>query len=176
MAEEPIWKGTSSQWKNAKAYVLVVIALGVGGWLHWGSQQVGWWVFLPAAVLAVWALWRLIVIKSTTYSLTTERLITTHGILTKVTDTLELYRVRDMQVVQPLMLRMLGLQNIHVITTDSTTAELIIDYIPAKEELGDRLRKSVEDCRLAKRVRSMDVVSETPGDHPGDHPGDNPLT
>lgn len=167
MAEEPIWKGSSSQWKNVTAYLILLAAAGLASWLHWG-RQVSPWIFLLPAAAALWALWRFIVIKSTVYSLTTERLIIAKGILTRVTDTLELYRVRDLQIVQPLFLRLLKLQNVHVITTDSTTAEVILDYLPSSDNLGERLRKSIEECRTAKRVRSLDVISENPGDHQTD--------
>jgi uncharacterized membrane protein YdbT with pleckstrin-like domain len=160
MAEEPIWKGTSSQWKNFKVYALLVVVLGVCVWLHWWKAQ-GWWIFLLAVPVAGWAFWKWLVVKTTVYSLTNERLVTSHGILTKVTDMLELYRVRDMQTVQPLMLRMIGLQNVHVYATDATTASMVLGYLPTKDNLGERLRKSVEECRAAKRVRTMDMVNDT---------------
>lgn len=174
MAEEPLWKGTSSQWKNLLPHTIFVAALGLSAWLYWGKQMSPW-IFLLAGVAALWSLWSFFVVKSTEYQLTTERLIRIRGILTRVTDTLELYRVRDLQIVQPLLLRILKQQNIHVITTDSTTAELILDYLPASDDLGERLRKSIEECRTNKRVRTMDVISENPGDHPGDH-SDTALT
>ncbi len=167
MAEEPIWKGTSSQWKNISAYLILILAIGIASWLYWG-KAVTPWIFALPALAALWAIWRWIVVKSTVYSLTTERLIRVRGILTRVTDTLELYRVRDLQIVQPLFLRFFGLQNVNVITSDSTTAELILDYLPTSDNLGERLRKSIEDCRSAKRVRSMDIINETPGDNSGD--------
>ncbi len=168
MPEETIWKGTSSHWKNLKPNVLTVLSLAAAVFLHfWSATQFGLWVFIVPLVVGIWAAWSWLCIRTTNYHLSTERLVTTHGILTKVTDTLELYRVRDTQIIQPLLLRILGLQNIHICTNDSTTSEMLLDYIPASLGLGDRLRKSVEDCREAKRVRSLDVISDqTTGHHP----------
>jgi uncharacterized membrane protein YdbT with pleckstrin-like domain len=168
MDEEPIWKGTSSQWKNFKQFVLVIIVLAVCVWLHkW--KAVSPWIYLLVVPPFIWAFWRWLTVKTTFYALTSERLVTTHGILTKVTDTLELYRVRDLRIVQPLFLRMLGLQNVQIITTDATTDSIVLDYLPTADDLGERLRKSVEDCRDAKRVRAMDIVNENPGDQGGDN-------
>lgn len=161
MPEETIWKGTSSHWKNFNSYALTLAGLIGAAVLHfWPRTAVGAWVFIVPAVLAIWAAWNWLLIRTTNYNLSTERLITTHGILTKVTDTLELYRVRDMQIVQPVLLRIVGLQNIQVFTNDSSTSKLLLDFIPTSLSLGDKLRKSVEDCREAKRVRAMDVLGE----------------
>ena len=168
MPEETIWKGTSSHWKNFKPNVLTVLTFGAALFLHfWSATQFGLWVFIVPVLVAIWAAWNWLCISTTVYHLSTERLVTTHGILTKVTDTLELYRVRDTQIIQPLLLRILGLHNIHICTNDSTTSELLLDFIPASLGLGDRLRKSVEECREAKRVRSLDVISDqSTGHHP----------
>ena len=160
MPEEPIWKGHSSQWKNTGSYVLVIISLGIAIWLHKTQPDWGRWAYVAPAVFAVWALWKFLLIKSTTYDLSTERLVTKRGILTKVTDTLELYRIRDLQIVQPLTLRMLGLENVHLLASDATTETFILDYMPANLHLGDKLRKAVEDCRERKRVRSFESVNE----------------
>jgi uncharacterized membrane protein YdbT with pleckstrin-like domain len=165
MPEETIWKGTASHWKNFNSYALTIASIPLCAALHhWLKPQVGLWIFGITGLLSLWALWRWLLIRSTHYNLSSERLVTTSGVLTKVTDTMELYRVRDMQIVQPPIHRLLGLQNIHVYTNDASTAELFLDYIPASLELGDKLRKSVEVCRDAKRVRTMDVLNEPGGD------------
>lgn len=169
MAEGTIWKGTSSQWKNFKPFALFILSIpasiALDVWLKVGPLAYG-----LVALAGLQAFWRWLVLRTTAFHLTTERLRTSHGILTKVTDTLELYRVRDLQVVQPLLQRMLGLQNIHIITSDSSNAELILDYMPAGAHLSEQIRNSVEDCRKAKRVTAMDLVSEQPGDHQEGHP------
>jgi uncharacterized membrane protein YdbT with pleckstrin-like domain len=159
MAEEQLWKGQSSQWKNAIPNAFLLIAIGVAAWLN-ATYPWGVWAWIGVAVIAIYVFGKWLVNKTTTYELTTERLVTKRGILTKVTDTLELYRVRDLQTVQPLMLRMLGLENIHLFASDATTEVIIIDYLPASLQLGDQLRKTVEACRERKRVRALDVVNE----------------
>lgn len=161
MPEEIIWKGTSSHWKNFKSYAITIASIPACAALRmWSPTHIGTWIFVVTGLLAVWAFWNWLLIRTTKFQLSNERLVTTHGVLTKVTDTMELYRVRDMQIVQPPLLRILRLQNIHVYTNDSSTSELFMNFIPASLGLGDQLRKSVEACREAKRVRTMDVIGE----------------
>ena len=62
--------------------------------------------------------------------------------------------------------RLLGLQNIQLFTSDASSAEVDLDYVPVSLNLGDQIRKCVEDCRSRKNVRMMDVVEEHPGDAP----------
>ncbi len=168
MPEETIWKGSSSQWKNFKSVATLIIAAPIATWLN-VSHQIPPWIYLIVAAAAIWVLIRWIIIRSVVYEITNERLVITDGIFTRVTNTLELYRVRDMQIVQPLLLRFLKLHNISIITTDSTTPHYMLDFIPVSAGLGDRFRKAVEACREAKRVRAFDVVSEGHGDAGGDH-------
>jgi len=161
MPEQTLWTGTASHWKNFNSYALTLLSIPLCYLLHhWLKPQVGLWIFAVTALLAVWALWKWLIIRTTKYNLSNERLVTTHGILTKVTDTLELYRVRDMQIVQPVLLRIVGLQNIHVFTSDSSTSELFLDFVPVSAGIAEKLRKSVEECREAKRVRAMDVLGD----------------
>jgi len=141
MAEENLWSGTSSQLKNFWAFVSCVLIIPIP-----------------------WAIYRWLIVKTTTYRLTTERLITERGILNKTTDTLELYRVRDMQVTAPFIQRLFGLQTIHLLTADTSTPEVIIDCIPTTLGLPDKFRAQVEECRQRKRVRTVDLEDDTPGD------------
>ena len=166
MLEEPIWKGSSSHWKNFSAYLLSSLTIPLSIWLNF-SGKTGPWIYFLIAVGAIYAFWKWLKLITTSYQITNERLITTAGILTKVTDPLELYRVRDLQIVQPLWLRILKLHNIHIITTDASSAEVVMDYIPTSIELGEKLRASIEACRKVKGVRSLDITSEQAGDHPG---------
>jgi uncharacterized membrane protein YdbT with pleckstrin-like domain len=141
MAEETLWQGTSSQLKNFWAFVLCILVIPIP-----------------------WAIYRWLAVKTTTYRLTTERLITERGILNKTTDTLELYRVRDMQVTAPFIERVFGLQTINLLTGDTSTPNLVMDFIPVALGLPDKFRAQVEESRQRKRVRTVDVEDDTPGD------------
>ncbi len=145
MSEQTLWSGTSSQMKN-------------------------FWIFV-ACLLVVpipWALWAWLKTKNCIYTLTTERLMIRSGVLNKATESLELYRVRDLQVLEPFWARIFGLKNYHLITTDSTTPQLVLDFIPGSANLGDHLRTQIEAARQKKGVREFGIDFESAGEHSGD--------
>jgi uncharacterized membrane protein YdbT with pleckstrin-like domain len=135
--ETEIWKGTSSQVKN-----------------FW------WWVSCILVLPIPFAIWAWLKVKCRVYTLTTERLLIEDGIFNKTQETLELYRVRDLQVAEPFWLRLFGLQNIHLLATDLTTESTVLDYIPSSLNLRDELRRHVETCRQRKGVRELGVDLE----------------
>ena len=137
MAEENIWSGTSSQLKNFWAFVLCLLVIPIP-----------------------WAIYRWLLVKTTTFRLTSERLLTTRGIFSTVTETLELYRVRDLEMSQSFIQRLFGLQNIVLLTGDESSPRIIVDYVPTALALPDKIRAQVEACRVAKRVRTVDMEDD----------------
>lgn len=93
--------------------------------------------------------------KSTRYRITDRTVDVERGIFSKVIDTLQLWRVRDLEYRQTLLERMLGIARILVYTTDKTDPELVIAGLPASRELFDRLKDSAE---LARQQRVVGVV------------------
>lgn len=110
-------------------------------------------LFLPVVV----ALTRYLRTRSKVYELTSERLKITEGVFGKVTDTLELYRVKDLETRQPFSLRLCGLENVQLNTSDASTPFVFVDSVPAKLALGDKIRNAVEAVRTQKGVREIDV-------------------
>jgi uncharacterized membrane protein YdbT with pleckstrin-like domain len=138
MAEEIVWRGTSSQWKNFGLYLLCGLFC---------------WLIVPIFI----ALARYLKTKCKIYELTNERLKTTEGVFSKVTETLELYRVKDLETRQPFLYRLVGVENIHINTSDLTTPFVLIEAIPSTVGFGDKLRNQVEIIRQQKRVREIDI-------------------
>jgi uncharacterized membrane protein YdbT with pleckstrin-like domain len=136
--EEPLWQGRPSQWVNARTYLFCLLTC---------------WLIIPACVAAV----RWLRTRTTRYELTSQRLLVSTGILSRQTDALELYRVRDLRIVQPLLLRMLSLGDVILDTSDITTPFVALQGVPDARILADVIRTHVEQCRLAKRVREIDI-------------------
>jgi uncharacterized membrane protein YdbT with pleckstrin-like domain len=156
MAEETVWTGRSSQWKNFSVFLFCLIiaaAITAAAIVVPAGPLLLVLLVLPGA----WAFWRWLRVRCRVYRLTNERLIVESGILSKTTETLELYRVRDLQVSQPFTLRLVGLQNLQLITTDTSTPQVVLDAIPTAENLADRFRESIEQCRVKKGVREIDI-------------------
>ena len=138
MAEETVWHGRSSQWKNFGVFILCGLFC---------------WLIVPIFI----ALARYLQTKCKIYELTTERLKITEGVFSKVTDTLELYRVKDLEMRQPFLYRLVGVENIHINTSDASTPFVFIEAIPSTVGFGDKLRNQVEIIRTQKRVRELDI-------------------
>ena len=113
-------------------------------------------LFLLPIPLSV-AVWKWLEVKSRVFELTTERIKMSNGVLTRRTDELELYRVKDITLVEPFFLRLFGLGNITVTTNDASTPTLTIPAIKGVRELREELRKNVEVCRDKKRVRVAEL-------------------
>ena len=165
MAEETVWRGSSSQWTNLGRYlwsalvavVLVVIFFVVS---NIGSPDLRRFsplilLFLLAPIFM--ALTRYLQTKSRIYELTSERLKTTEGIFSKVTETLELYRVKDIEMRQPFLHRLVGVENVQLNTSDATTPVVVIEAVPSTVGLADKVRNAVETVRTQKRVREIDI-------------------
>ena len=138
MAEQTVWRGTSSQWKNFGLFILCALFC---------------WLIVPIFI----ALARYLKTKNKVYELTTERLKITEGVFSKVTDTLELYRVKDLEMRQPFLYRLVGIENIQVNTSDVSSPFILIEAIPSTVALADKIRNQVETIRTQKGVREIDL-------------------
>jgi uncharacterized membrane protein YdbT with pleckstrin-like domain len=136
--ERSVWQGTPSQVVNLGSFILLGLFF---------------WLVIPLFVI----LWKWLVVKNTKYELTTERLRLRYGVFNKKTDELELYRVRDYKLDQPLFLRIFSLSNIVLTTSDKTHPSVVLEAITDGEELREKLRKYVEACRTRKGVREVDI-------------------
>ena len=138
MAEEIVWRGTSSQWKNFGFYLLCGLFC---------------WLLVPI----FFGLARYFQTKCKIFELTTQRFKITSGVFSKVTETLELYRVKDIETRQPFLSRLVGIENVHMNTSDTSSPIVLIDAVPSGVGLADKLRNQVEIIRQQKRVREIDI-------------------
>jgi membrane protein YdbS with pleckstrin-like domain len=137
-AEEIVWRGTSSQWKNFGVYLLCGLLC---------------WLLVPI----FFALARFLQTKCKVFELTTQRLKVTSGLFTKVTETLELYRVKDIETRQPFLSRLVGIENVQMTTSDASSPIVLVDAVPSSVGFADKLRHQVEIIRQQKRVREIDI-------------------
>jgi membrane protein YdbS with pleckstrin-like domain len=138
VAEEIVWRGTSSQWQNFGVYFLCALFC---------------WLIVPI----FFALARYLQTKCKVFELTTQRLKITSGVFTKITETLELYRVKDIETRQPFLSRLVGIENVQMNTSDASSPFVFIEAVPSSVGLADKLRHQVEIIRQQKRVREIDI-------------------
>lgn len=140
MNEQTIWYGKPSHLLNLKTYFFCTLFC---------------WLILPIFVM----LWRMIQLKSTSYELTNQRLIIKTDVFSRVTDELELHRIRDYRLVQPFLLRLIGRSNIVLYTTDRTDHEIHISAIRQGQQLREVIRQLVEARRSGMRVSEVDLIN-----------------
>src|SRR4051794_8461776 len=117
-AEQVIWSGSSSQVRNLHVYLLCLVL--AGGIVALSVVLQKSLIAIGVAVPFIFALARWIALRSRHYELTTQRVRLRQGILSKRTDELELYRVKDVTVFEPFWQRLFSLGTIIVTTNDAS--------------------------------------------------------
>ncbi|MDO8541996.1 MAG: PH domain-containing protein [Opitutaceae bacterium] len=158
-AETPLWRGHPSQWTNFGVYFFcLLLAAGViaAYFLVPASQQTPL-ILLGLIVPLLWALSRWVATKCQRYEVTSERVKITTGLLSRRTNELELYRVRDYSVVEPFWLRLVGCGDIALVTADRTTPQFVLHAVPRANQLKDQIRTHTEKMRLRRGVRDLEI-------------------
>lgn len=139
--EVRVWEGSPSQLINLKLYLLCGITF---------------FLVVPLVIAIIqWVKTRCI-----RYELTTQRIFSSRGVFSKDTEVLELYRVRDLDILQPFFLRLFGLGDIVLQTSDKTSPTFVFRAVPDPRALSDQIRSHVEACRVAKGTRELDLAEQ----------------
>ncbi|MEX0775092.1 MAG: PH domain-containing protein [Phycisphaeraceae bacterium] len=157
--ETIVWVGGPSQWIGSGRYTLiavVILAVAIGWLLMHETLPVIVPVLLLAAALA-YGLWVWASIASIRYTLSTQRITTHQGVFTRRSDEMELYRVKDTVVLEPLWLRLLGRGHVQLKTSDATTPVLLLRAIRNPTQVRSQIRDHVERIRQLRGVREVDI-------------------
>lgn len=132
--ESTLWQGRPSQWTNVLWFISCVLILPIPfAAYHWLAT------------------------RCIRYTLTTQRFRIERGILNRHLDDLELYRVKDITLKQPLIQRLVGLGTLTMVTSDATTPTVVLPAIPDALSVLDRIRNEVDRVRRERGVRELDV-------------------
>ena len=156
--ETSLWKGHTSQWVHFWYYFFcLALACGISFAATVTALPTAGLSYLGLLVPVIMWLVRWWITRCTSYELTSQRLKMASGILNRKLDELELFRVKDYSMDQPLFLRIVGLGNLTLITSDASSPHVSIRAIANVEEVREKLRTAVQAERDRKRVREMDV-------------------
>jgi membrane protein YdbS with pleckstrin-like domain len=123
--------------------LLVGLAAGAAGqvWLPGAAALVVW---IVVALLVLWYVVRpLLVWASATYTVTTRRLITRHGVLTRRGHDIPLSRISDVASELDLLDRLLGCGTL-VVSDASTHGQVVLHDIPRVEEAQRTLHELLD--------------------------------
>lgn len=132
-----------------------VIWEGRPTWRAWAGTWIAGWVLLPVLLggfllVSVW-----IQMRSKKWKLTSKRIEIESGFLARRVDTLELWRVRDVEFRQSLMDRLAGVSTISVTAHDGTYPALDVRGLPADRAIYDRLMNAVMQARQQRGVLNV---------------------
>ena len=141
--EQVIWSGQSSQFENLAAFsICALLAVTV----------VGLVIAIP------YAGWRYLVVKCRHYKLTDQRLVITSGVINRKNEQIELFRVKDIDWEEPLLLRMFSLGRLTIRSTDSTDPLATLNALPGGEQVVDTFRGAVTRLRQKLRVGVIETM------------------
>ncbi|HVP12037.1 MAG TPA: PH domain-containing protein [Phycisphaerae bacterium] len=141
----PAWRSYWGLWVLWAAISLICI-IATYRWSN--NDSVRWAILLLAAGAAVAIFIReALQVLSLRYRLTTQRLFIHKGIITRVTDQLELVRVDDVRLRQGIIDRIVNTGDVEVIGTDNTDPDITLESIQAPAEVAEALRAHVRGVR-----------------------------
>ena len=90
------------------------------------------------------------------YEVSNQRLLIYTGIFTRKREEIELYRIKDYQVLIPFLIRIFGLGHIRLYTSDKSTPVIELKGLREAYKVTDKIRVNVEAQRRLKGVREFD--------------------
>lgn len=187
MEETTIWKGTPSQWKNIFPFTIFgtwfLISLILWVMQIFDKEEVKLdaindavskgadfeqtaataeamanatsllILFIPALII----LYRYLVIKTWKIEITNQRIIEERGVFSKITHETELFRIKDVKLREPFLMRLIKLSHLFLNTSDRSHPVIKIPAIYEGKAIREKLRSAVDQRRDEKGVREIDL-------------------
>jgi uncharacterized membrane protein YdbT with pleckstrin-like domain len=123
--ETSLFAGRPAVIYSAWQWVVVLLTLGLG-WIYYWLKSL-----------------------STRFEITSQRVRIERGILSKIKDSVEVFRIDHFDLHKPLGMRLVGHCLLHLRSSDASFDTVILYGIPELEQLADSLR----ECSLRERTR-----------------------
>lgn len=159
MEEKIVWSIRPSLWIYAGRISVVAIIL-IAYWSY--GRELGFGNFTGIVDAALYGLCGFVLAIlfleyiTTSYVLEPTRLIVRKGILAQYRNEVELYRIKDYTLVKPLLLRIVGVSNLQLHTSDYTSPNLKLQGLYSGDFKLNEIRKMVEKMREEKGVFEVD--------------------
>jgi uncharacterized membrane protein YdbT with pleckstrin-like domain len=123
--------------------------------------NIGWIVFglvgIPLVIPPLIALYKIIEVYCHRYQFYETHIIETKGVFSITHSEIYYFRIKSIQVEEPLLFRLVGLSNIHIRTSDQYIRELTLSALPVGKTLVTDLRNVVKVERANNNVRELDM-------------------
>jgi membrane protein YdbS with pleckstrin-like domain len=143
----PAFSLSVSQWDNFWKYIIcatIVAIIILAVVILKISPQTASLVIAASVVFAFFAAWLLYLsAKNSRCYIRPTRIDTEVGILTKDINSLELFRITDMELKQGIVQRLLGIGTIHITSSDPKAPELVLYQIPKARKVHKYLQDQI---------------------------------
>ena len=129
--EKPLFTGHPAVIHSAWQWIAVVLTLGIALVFYWLKSQ------------------------ATTYEITSQRVRIERGLLSKIKDSIELFRIDHFDLHKPLGMRLAGYCLLHLRSSDASFETVVLYGIPNLEQLADTLRDYSLHERTRRRVTTF---------------------
>ncbi|HZW95205.1 MAG TPA: PH domain-containing protein [Candidatus Eremiobacteraceae bacterium] len=137
--------------------VLIVLAIAVGySLVHYGENRginstssIVYTVLGCLVASSIIAIHFYLKSRGIHYEITTQRIKLERGVLSKVQENLELFRIDHFELRKPLGMRLLGQARLHLFSSDAELGNFSIYGVPGLEGIAETLR----ECQLRERAR-----------------------
>lgn len=151
---KPSWR--AQFWSITLASLMLVAGSVLAPILH-ASFEVAWEpALIGAAVLVAcgggWLLYTWAVRATLRFHVTARSIDIESGLLSKHIETLQLWKVRDIEFNQTLTDRLLRVSRIRVITHDVTSPQTLLWGLPGSREIFESLKNAIEIARQSRNV------------------------
>jgi uncharacterized membrane protein YdbT with pleckstrin-like domain len=150
--EQTLFSGRPAALYSARQVVLflVLLALAIAAGYFSGTTD-GILIAIAAFLALSGVVWLYFYLKrlGIRYTITTQRIILERGVLSKVQESLELFRIDHFELDKPLGMRLMGQCALRIFTSDAELIRFSIYGIPGLESLANTLR----ECQLRERSR-----------------------
>lgn len=116
--------------------------------------SIGRWT-LAVLTLGLAALWFWAANIGQHRRITDQRIIRKYGVFNRRTETLELYRVTDLSVEEPLGERLVGYGRLVLLSSDRNEGKLVLAGLRGVDGLADQVRHAIERQKMARRVATL---------------------
>lgn len=167
--EKVLYQGAPSQIINFNTFAICIIMLLLAIFMpflwnnifiHYFASNKHAYISLAKAMFFIPLFWSMrcwLKVKCHKYKITAERFIEIEGMLTRTTNEIELFRIKDMTLSEPLILRIFNCGNIIMNTSDKSSPVVVMCAIKNAKPVLDTLRKNVALMRASKGVREIEM-------------------
>jgi len=142
--DDVVWEDSPSQWLNIRWHITLIFALFITGFAVSSAPEgaaIVYW-YLPLLAVVVFWFWQLLVVRCTRFYLLHERIIIESGVLNKITNQVELHRVRDYRVNEPFLQRLAGIGSVRIWSIDRNEPVFVIPGMKNPRRLHELIRQT----------------------------------